>query len=152
MNYALTELKEQHPWLRKYYHSKMLQMVAKQVAAAARKAAKTGRFLTRMLKPLRRAHRRVSRRQLGSSNREKARHMLARLYERINNNSNRRRDFLHKLSSYYSSRYDLIFLEKLRVINMTKNHRLLARKILDASWSLLLKICCCSTRLITSWR
>ncbi len=39
MNYVLTELKEQHPWLRKYYHSKMLQMVAKQVAAAARKVA-----------------------------------------------------------------------------------------------------------------
>src|SRR5437867_3532743 len=37
MNYALTELKEQHPWLRNY-HSKMLQMVCKQVAAA-RKAA-----------------------------------------------------------------------------------------------------------------
>ncbi|AIF82496.1 transposase [Candidatus Nitrososphaera evergladensis SR1] len=33
MNYALTELKEQHPWLRNY-HSKMLQMVGKQVAAA----------------------------------------------------------------------------------------------------------------------
>jgi putative transposase len=38
MNYALTELKEQHPWLRNY-HSKMLQMVAKQVSAA-RKVAK----------------------------------------------------------------------------------------------------------------
>ncbi len=37
MNYALTELKEQHAWLRNY-HSKMLQMVCKQVAAA-RKAA-----------------------------------------------------------------------------------------------------------------
>jgi len=43
MNYALTELKEQHPWLRKYYHSKMLQMVAKQVAAA-RKNAKRLRY------------------------------------------------------------------------------------------------------------
>ncbi len=213
MNYALTELKEQHPWLRKYYHSKMLQMVAKQVAAA-RKVAKGGKlsyrknsdfnaftynqsgfkiendklvlskigsirivlhrklpvnvkqvtisrtktgkwyaivacetlresfstiikyvkpvdidvgiarfchdsdnhvvenpqFLTKMLKPLRRAHRRVSRRQIGSNNREKARHMLARLYERIHN---KRRDFLHKLSAYYASRYDLIFLERL---------------------------------------
>jgi putative transposase len=36
MNYALTELKEQHPWLRNY-HSKMLQMVGKQ-GSAARKA------------------------------------------------------------------------------------------------------------------
>ncbi len=236
MNYALTELKEQHPWLRKYYHSKMLQMVAKQVAAARKVAigklsyrkkdsdfnsftynqsgfkiendklvlskignirivlhrklpvnvkqftisrTKTGnkwyavvackvlhrpfstiicskpvvgidvgiakfcchdsdnhvvenpQFLTKMLKPLKRAHRRVSRRQIGSSNYEKARHMLTRLYERIHN---KRRDFLHKLSAYYASRYDLIFLERLRVANLTRNHRL-ARKILDASWS-----------------
>ncbi len=59
--------------------------------------------------------------------------MLAWLYERIHN---KRMDFLHKLSTmYYSSRYDLIFLERLKVANLTRNHRLLARKILDASWS-----------------
>ncbi|AFU57828.1 putative transposase, IS605 OrfB [Candidatus Nitrososphaera gargensis Ga9.2] len=234
MNYALTELKEQHPWLRKYYHSKMLQMVTHQVAAARKTAtgklkyrkdsdfnsftynqsgfkieedgklylSKIGRirivlhrqpvnvkqvtvcrkngkwyadvacetlrrsfstiiryvkppvgidvgitkfchdsdnhvvednpqFLTKMLKPLRKAHRRVSRRQIGSNNREKAKHMLARLYERIHN---KRHDFLHKKSAYYASHYDLIFLERLKVLNLTKNHRL-ARKILDASWS-----------------
>ena len=39
MNYALTEMKEQHHWLRNY-HSKMLQMVGKQVAAAAWAARK----------------------------------------------------------------------------------------------------------------
>jgi len=50
MNYALTELKEQHPWLRNYY-SKMLQTVRKQVAAARkalssmkRKGRKVGRL------------------------------------------------------------------------------------------------------------
>jgi putative transposase len=90
-----------------------------------------------MLKPVKRAHRRVSRRQIGSSNRRKAGHMLARLYERINN---KRRDFLHKTSSYYASRYDLIFLERLRILNMTKNHRL-ARKILDSSWSTFKAMC-----------
>lgn len=37
MNYVLTELKEQHPWLRNY-HSKMLQMVGKQLAAARKVA------------------------------------------------------------------------------------------------------------------
>jgi putative transposase len=57
--------------------------------------------------------------------------MLARLFERIHN---RRKDFLHKISAYYSKHYDLILLERLRVLSMTKNHRL-ARKILDASWS-----------------
>lgn len=87
-------------------------------------------FLTRMLKPLRRAKRKVSRKPIGSNNREKARHMLAKLCERI---KNKRHDFLHKTSTYYANRYDLIFLERLKVANLTKNHKL-ARKILDASW------------------
>lgn len=235
MNYAITELKEQFPWLRNY-HSKMLQMIGKQVAAARKTARgrlsyrkhddfngftynqsgfriendklrlskigsikivlhrqpvnikqiivlrKNGRwyavvacealrkqfsiikysrpvgidvgvarfaydsngkvtenpqFLTSMLKPIRRAHRRLSRKLVGSSNHKKAKHMLARLYERINN---KRRDFLHKVSNYYSSHYDLIFLERLKVLNMTRNHRL-ARGILDASWSTFKKMC-----------
>jgi putative transposase len=83
-----------------------------------------------MLRPVKRAHRKLSRRKAGSNNRKKARRMLARLYERI---SNKRCNFLHKTSTYYCSRYDLIFLERLRVVNLTKNHKL-ARKILDASW------------------
>jgi putative transposase len=229
MNYTLTELKERHPWLYNY-HSKMLQMVGKQIASARKKAGgrlsyrksddfnaftynqtgfriennklslskiggirvvlhrkpinikqvivsrKNGRwyavatcevlrkqystiiykkpvgidvgitkfahdsddhvienpqFLTEMLRPLKRANRRLSRRQVGSNNHKKARHMLARLYERINN---KRRDFLHKTSAYYCGRYDLIFLERLRIANLTRNHKL-ARKILDSSWS-----------------
>jgi len=240
MNYVLTELKEQHPWLHNY-HSKMLQMVCKQLAAARKVAAngklkyrkaedynaftynQTGfridnsggegvltlskideiaivihrqpvnvkqvticrqngkwyavaaceilrrqysniryskpvgidvgitkfahdsnnhivenpQFLTKMLRPVKRAHRRLSRRQVGSNNHSKAKHMLARLYERIHN---KRRDFLHKVSAYYSKHYDLILLERLRVLNMTKNHRF-ARKILDSSWSTFKLMC-----------
>lgn len=228
MNYALTELKEQHPWLRNYY-GKMLQMVSKQIATARKTAkgklsyrlsdkfnsftynqwgfriegtelwlSKIGRikivlhrqpvnikqvtisrknkcwyavvtcdilrrryskinyskpvgidvgvtkfthdsdscvvdnplFLTTMLKPLRRATRRVSRRQEASNNRAKARHMLARLYERINN---KRRNFLHNLSTEYSRRNDLIFVERLRISNMMRA-RQLSRKIIDSGW------------------
>lgn len=87
-------------------------------------------FLTKMLRPLRRAQRKVSRRKKGSHNREKAKSWVARLHERI---ANKRRDFLHKLSSEYASRYDTIFLERLNTLNMVKNHRV-ARHILDSGW------------------
>lgn len=87
-------------------------------------------FLTRMLGPLRRAQRRVSRRMKGSRNREKAKSWVARLHERI---ANKRRDFLHKLSSECASRYDIIFLERLNTLNMVKNHSV-ARHILDSGW------------------
>jgi putative transposase len=87
-------------------------------------------FLTKMLRPLRRAQRRLSRRKKGSHNREKAKSWVARLHERI---ANKRKDFLHKLSAGYASKYDVIFLERLRTLNMVKNHHL-ARHILDSGW------------------
>lgn len=87
-------------------------------------------ILTKMSRSLNRASRRLSKRQKGSSNYEKAKCMRAKLYRRINN---KRRDFLHKLSHYYAQKYDMIFVERLRVQNMTKNHRL-ARYILDSGW------------------
>ncbi|HEX7032078.1 MAG TPA: RNA-guided endonuclease TnpB family protein [Nitrososphaera sp.] len=88
-------------------------------------------FLKSMLKPLRRADRRLARRwQYGSNNYKKAKHMRARLYQRI---YNRRTDFLHKVSTAYAKRYDLIFLERLAIPNMVRNHKL-ARAILDSVW------------------
>ena len=87
-------------------------------------------FLNQMLKPIRRASRRLSRRQKDSSNYINAKSRLQILHERIRN---KRKDFLHKLSNAYSRKYDLIFLERLKVPNMTKNH-LLARAILDSGW------------------
>jgi putative transposase len=83
-----------------------------------------------MLKPLRRADRRLSRRQFGSNNYQKAKHMRARLWERI---YNKRHDFLHKLSTEYVRKYDLIFVERLQINNMVKNHHL-ARSIIDSGW------------------
>jgi putative transposase len=89
-------------------------------------------FLSKDLKPLRRAHRRVSRRKKGSNNYKKAVSWLQRLHMRI---ANKRKDFLHKFSNYYSDRYDVIFLEKLKLQNMNKNH-CLARHIADSSWDM----------------
>ena len=87
--------------------------------------------LKKMLKPLIRAQRKVSRRVKGSQNHRKARRWFEIVHERI---TNRRKDFLHKLSAHYASRYDVIFLERLKVLNMVKNHSL-AMSITDAAWS-----------------
>ena len=89
-------------------------------------------FLSKELKPLRRVQRKVSRRMKGSNNYRKAVSWLQRLHMRI---ANKRKDFLHKLSNYYSERYDVIFLERLKLNNMVKNH-CFARHIMDSSWGM----------------
>jgi putative transposase len=86
-------------------------------------------FLSKELKPLKRAQGKVSIRKPGSNNYKKAVSWLQRLHMRI---ANKRKDFMHKLSNYYSERYDAIFLERLTLNNMNKN-RCLARHIMDSS-------------------
>lgn len=86
--------------------------------------------LQNMLKPLVRAQRKISRRTKGSCNYKKAKRWYKILHQRI---ANRRHDFQHKLSSYYAKNYDVVFMEKLQIPNMIKNHYL-AQKISDAAW------------------
>jgi len=93
-------------------------------------------FLTKDLEPLRRAQKKVARRRPGSNNYRKAVSWLQRLNMRI---ANKRRNFLHNLSDYYSKRYDLIFVERLKIQNMNKNHRL-ARCIMDSSWGMFVQM------------
>jgi putative transposase len=87
-------------------------------------------FYNKTLKRLRRVDRGLSRKQFGSQNYVKHRNMRARLWERI---YSKRHDFLHKLSTEYSRRYDCIFVERLKISNMVRN-RHLARQIVDSGW------------------
>jgi putative transposase len=91
--------------------------------------------LKKMLKPLARIQRKVSRRKKGSNNRLKAIRHLQRIHERI---ANKRKDFQHKLSSVYANHYDVIFVEDLQLTNMVKNHKL-SRSIMDSSWGTFLQ-------------
>ncbi|MGW2720571.1 RNA-guided endonuclease InsQ/TnpB family protein [Streptomyces sp. NPDC001492] len=79
---------------------------------------------------LARAQRELSRKKKGSRNRDRARVRVARIHARI---ADRRRDFLHKLSTRLVRENQTIVIEDLAVRNMLKN-RALARAISDASW------------------
>ena len=79
---------------------------------------------------LARAQRQLSRKAEGSANREKARVKVARVHARI---TDRRRDFLHKLTTRLARENQAVVIEDLNVANMTRNHRL-ARAISDAAW------------------
>jgi putative transposase len=75
--------------------------------------------------------RRLSRKQKGSANRARARVKVARVHARI---TDRRKDFLHKLSTRIIRENQTVIIEDLSVRNMVRNHSL-ARAISDASWS-----------------
>jgi len=79
---------------------------------------------------LRRAQRRVARRKKGSKRRGRAVLLLQKVHQGI---SNRRRDFLHKLSTAVIRKYGTIKVEALNVSGMSRGK--LAKQILDCSWS-----------------
>ena len=79
---------------------------------------------------LARAQRELSRKVKGAANRAKARRKVARIHARI---ADRRRDFLHKLSTRLVRENQTVVIEDLTVRNLLKNGKL-ARAISDASW------------------
>ena len=79
---------------------------------------------------LARAQRNLSRKAKDSANRQKARVKVARVHARI---TDRRHDYLHKLTTRLVRENQAVVIEDLSVANMVRNHSL-ARTISDAAW------------------
>ena len=84
-------------------------------------------------KKLKHLQRILSKKKKGSKNREKARLKLATAYEKL---GNRRKDYLHKLTTKLVRENDVICIEDLNVRGMLKNHSL-AKSVADCSFSMM---------------
>ncbi len=76
--------------------------------------------------------RRLSKKQKGSNNRNKARKKVAKVHQKI---TRCREDFLHKLSRKLVDENQVICVENLAVKNMVKNQKL-AKSISDVGWGM----------------
>ena len=81
-------------------------------------------------KKLKRLQRRLSKKEKGSKNRQKARQLLAKSHLKV---SRQRKDFAVKLARCVVHSNDVIVSEDLGVKNLVKNH-CLAKSINDAAW------------------
>ncbi|WPH68580.1 mobile element protein [Stenotrophomonas phage BUCTxx100] len=90
------------------------------------------KFYRKAEKRLKMLQRRLSKKQKGSNNRNKARIKLAKYCRKV---ANQRNDFLHKLSTRLITENQGINIEDLNVKGMIKNHNL-AKSIQDASFGM----------------
>lgn len=88
------------------------------------------KFLEKSMKKLIRTQRSLSRKKLGSNNRDKQRIKLARIHEKV---TNQRNDFLQKQSTILIRENQTICVEDLNVKGMMRNHKL-AQSIASVSW------------------
>jgi putative transposase len=88
------------------------------------------RFLRRAEHKLRRAQRALSRKQIGSRNRDKARARVARVHAKV---AHARRDFCHQLSTALIRDNQAVAVEDLAVRGLTRTR--LAKSVHDAGWS-----------------
>ena len=89
-----------------------------------------------MEKKLRHEHRSLSRKVKGSSNYKKQCAKIVSLEKSV---GEKRRDYLHKLSTHLINKYSIIFHEALLIENMRKN-RYLAKSISDVGWGIFFEL------------
>ena len=89
------------------------------------------KYLEKSARKLIREQRKLSRKQKGSSNRNKQRIQVALVHEKI---TNQRNDFLQKQSTMLVRENQTICIEDLHIKGMLRNHRL-ARSLSSVSWA-----------------
>lgn len=94
------------------------------------------KYQTKAEKKIKHLQRLYSKKTKGSKNQEKARLKLATAYEKL---SNKRKDYLHKITTKLIKENDIICIENLNVKGMTNNHYL-AKAIKDASFGTLVSM------------
>ena len=93
------------------------------------------KFFAKDEKRLAKAQRQLTKKQKDSKNQAKARVKVARIYTKI---TDRRRDWLHKLTTQLIRENQVVCVESLKVKNMVRNHRL-AKVIHDVAWGELIR-------------
>ena len=89
------------------------------------------KFYEKSLRKLKISQRKLSKKQKGSNNRDKARLKVSKIYKKV---KNQRNDYQHKISRELSDKFKVICLETLKVKSMVKNRRL-SKSISDVSWN-----------------
>lgn len=88
------------------------------------------KYTNKSAKKLAKEQRKLSRKTIGSSNWEKQRVKVARVYEKI---ANQRSDGIHKMTTELVKSYDVICIEDLSIADMIKDRKL-AKAISDCAW------------------
>lgn len=93
-------------------------------------AIENPRFYEKAQPALRRKQRSLSRKQLGSNNRKKARLAVAKCHEKI---ANQRKDFITKTARQYVQNYGILYIEDHNIGRMLQR-QYLSKSIASASW------------------
>ena len=89
------------------------------------------KFYEKSLRKLKISQRKLSKKQKGSNNRDKAKLKVSKLHKKV---KNQRNDYQHKVSRELSDKFKVICLETLKVKSMVKNRKL-SKAISDTSWN-----------------